>query len=519
MSNYFKLIKLNFLNNLLTRTKTKKELLFFSFAILLLFIYLFGISTIIFDFAKSFEIIILLLALMLTAVITLVSTINVASAHLFNFKDYDLLSSLPVSKSSLIISRISFVYLNDLLVNLLFLFPVLLAYFRVVKFNLEFFLIFLLVVLFLPIVPLIIGSFFSIIITYITSFFKSNKFIQIFINLSLLGAYFYFYYKLTNYEADFTKVTNLLTLITDMINSKYPLAKFYSDAIVDKNYMSLFIYIGISLVLFTSFILVLQKVYTHINSFLKIEKRKTKFKYKKESSSQLLALMKKEFKKITSSTIYFINSLFGLIVLVVLSTYLLITSNITIVDTIANELNVQNFKSILPIAISILLGLSCTTHSSISFEGKAIHLIKTLPIKVKKFLDSKIIVNLFLNTAVLLFAATVINYALKIELSIAIYNYLIPFLFSSFIIVLALILNLRFPKFNYDNDASVAKQSIPSFLTTIIAMALPLVAIKIVDHSVRANFTLLIISISLAILLILAYLILNIYAKKRFRDF
>lgn len=519
MSNYFHLMKLNFLNTLPSRSKTKKELTILAIAFIFLFLYLFGISTIIFEYTKSFELIIVLLALMLTAVITLFSTINVASSHLFNFKDYDLLRSLPVSKTTLILSRVSFVYLNDLIINIMFLLPVSLAYFNVVKFNLEFFLILLVVVLFLPVVPLIIGSILSIIITYITSFFKSNKFIQIFIYFSFLAIYFYFYYKITNYKVDYTKVTNLLNLITDLINSKYPLAKFYSEALVDRNYVSLFIYIIISLVLLSVFIIVLQKIYAYINSFLKTERRKSKFKYKKESAGQFRALVKKELKKILSSPIYFMNSLLGLIILLAMSIYLLFSSNKTLISSLTNDLNIQNFNHILPIVLSILIGLSCTTHSSISFEGKAIHLIKTMPIKLKTFLDSKIATNLFLNSVVLLISVSIINFVLEIELLIAIYNYLIPLLFTSLIIVIALILNLKFPKFNYTSDAQVVKQSLASFITTMLAMILPIIIVQIVDNVTRVNLSLLIISISLAILLILAYLVLNIYAKKRIKDF
>ncbi len=519
MSNYFRLVKIGLMNNLITRTKSKKDIALIIFGTIVLVLSFFGLFKGLLMFAKGLETIILLLAFMGFALLTIFTSINGASTYLFNFKDYDFVMSLPVSKFWIILSRITIVYINDLIAMIIFLTPLLIAYFTTVSVSLETVIIIKLILLFLPVVPMVIGSVLSVIVTYVTSFFKSNKFIQLLANLSFIGIYLYFYYKLTNYKPDLTQITSILNLLTDTINSKYPLARYYTEALMDKNYLSLLIYVVISIVILVVFTAILQMIYLKLNTFLKIERNKTNYKYKSEKTTQFKSLVTKEYKKLLSSPIYLINSLFSLMLLLIMAGYLLFSDGGAVVSAISKELEIKSFFGVLPLVLAMGAGMSCLTHSSISLEGRSIWLLKTMPIKTKTYFDSKIIFNLVINVVVLVIAVTAINYSFKLNMALSIYNYLIPILFSLFIMIIALILNLKFPKFIYDNDAQVVKQSIPSFAYTMIAMFIPLILLKVIDGAKNIYMSLFVITISIALATLLAYIFLNIYGAKRFKQF
>lgn len=518
MSNFIRLVRLGLLNGAMFRNRSKKDIALIFLGLITIFIFVFILSNFFFKVAKGIEYIVILVGLLSFSILTIFSNINAASSYLFNFKDYDAVMSLPVSKSVVILSRIAIIYINNLKTLLMLLFPMFLAYYINVPFNLEFNIILLVILIFLPVVPMVIGSFLSIIVTYISSFFKSNKLLNMSVYFLFLGAYFYFYYQFTTKTPDIENVSNMLDVIIKTFNSKYPLAKYYTEALIEKNYLSLSLYVIISIIILYIFTAIIKFIYLKINTFLKTEKKNKNYNYKGEKVSQFKSLYTKEIKKITGSPIYLTNSLFGAIIMLVMTGYLIFGDSSMLVKFLKKELELNNFFVVMPLLLSFIIGMSCMTHSAISLEGKSFPLIKTFPITVKSYFDSKIFVNLVFNMIVLFIGVTSFNIVFKLNLALSIFNYIIPLLFSIFVIVTSLILNLRFPKFNFDNDAQVVKRSIPSFASAMIAMIIPMIIMKILDKINNVYFALTITLIVFAILALGSYIVLNTYGKKLFKE-
>lgn len=523
MSNFFRLVKLGLTNNLINRTKSKKDIAIILFAYVTIVLSIYFIASELFATAEGFKIVVLLAAILMISLVTILTSAVGASKTLFNFKDFDFLMSLPIKKTSIIVSRIATMYFNTLIMMLVLFAPVLLVYMSEAAVNPRFLITLFLVLLFLPVVPIIIGSIVSVITSYVSSFFKGNKFMNLLSNIVFLVVFYYFYFKYSNVSGKASEVGSMLEALISQINSNYPMAKFYTEALVNNDFVSLLKYIGISVVFLAAFTFLLSKIYLKLNTFLNVDKTKYTFKYRKSKASQFKALCLKEWKRIYGSPTYFLNSLMGSIMIVVGSVYLLTALNQEWLSELMAELDSEMLTSGLIMLLSMFLTTSCTTHSSISLEGRAIHLVKTFPVTLKTYLNSKIFVNLVINTIAIVFGATIINIVFKLEFKYAIFIYLIPLLFSIFNIIFSLMVNLKFPKFDFDNETKVIKQSIPSFVSIMVAFLAPslLIGAVLSIFNSFANKALIYLSISIILLIInfAIYKTLNIYGINRFKEF
>jgi ABC-2 type transport system permease protein len=171
-------------------------------------------------------------------------------------------------------------------------------------------------------------------------------------------------------------------------------------------------------------------------------------------------LLKKEWQRFIGTSIYLINTGFGLIML------LAATLAIVIFPGAISELNnVLGLVGLHPIWLMFgVIGFSLSTvytpAVSLSLEGKNFALLKSLPIRAITILQAKVGFNLIL-TVPLAMVATILG-GLTFGLS-----WLEITLFAIFIllftVVLSLgfmVLNLWFPRFDYHHEVEVVKQSL-----------------------------------------------------------
>ena len=131
--------------------------------------------------------------------------------------------------------------------------------------------------------------------------------------------------------------------------------------------------------------------------------------------------------------------------------------------------------------------MSSTTNSSISLEGKSLWIIKMLPVSTSKIFASKIMVNLTVLLPTAIIVCTFFGIYLKLSLVNFIFTYLISFAYSIFTSVLGLLLNLLFPKFDYDNEVRVIKQSLAVFLSILIGIISVLLPFKVFKGNTDSN--------------------------------
>src|SRR5574344_212416 len=216
----------------------------------------------------------------------LIMTISKVNKTLFASKDYSILLSLPIKKSTIIASKIIAIYL---------------AYFKITN-GFMFHFNFIISFFFIPLVPTVIGSLIGTILTALSSRFKYKNLINIIFNIAFVMGFMYVSYKNNSLTSE--ALANINKSLINFFNKIYPLSKLYLN-LLDGNILSLLLFILISLALFEGFKYLTVLFFDQINSRLIGETINNKYNQKKNKVRSIrLSLLRKELKKYFSSTLY-----------------------------------------------------------------------------------------------------------------------------------------------------------------------------------------------------------------------
>ena len=465
------------------------------------------------------EYVALTLFVLFTTVLTLMEGIFKTGSLLFNCKDDNLMFSLPIKRTTVLFIRIFKFYVFELLYNTIFLLPAMVVYIRYVNVNYTFYLVSLLAILFLPIIPIVISCVLGAISSGTSSKFKYKNIIQILITTLFLLGILYISFNLQNIIKDIAKNA---TSINDIITKLYYPAGAYIKLITNFNIKDLIIFVLIHLGIFVAFILLVGKLYFKINSKVKAVKIiRKKSNYKIKTNKPISALIKKEFKKFLSSPVFVINAGFGLVMYIV-GCVLITVKMESIVQTLSSQginILVQDLKEYLPL---IQFGLVCfaslmssITCSMISLEGKTFNILKSLPLNPYKIIMSKVYTAVIIMIPVILIGDLVMFLKFKFNileiLMILLASIILPLLSETF----GIIINLKYPKMNGENDTEIVKQSMSSFVAVFGGIVLLGITIYLIVKAINLNFQIDLIILSILVIYILIYLILMTYLKKK----
>ncbi len=453
--------------------------------------------------------------MVITSFMIILTNIYRVGGTLFNFKDYDLLMSIPIKRSIVILSKIVMLYIVSLIYTFILMIPSLIAYVTNTSVTGQFYIFYFITLFIIPLVPLVISSVIGTLITAISSRFNKKNIVNyIFTILLFIGA-MYLSFSLENVGS--VDMANIGKSMVNMFNKVYPLTNMYVNIIKEGNILSLLMFILIPVVLFYIFIYFTNKYYIKINSNLKSFKKKNNYVLiNKKSNSQLIALYKKEIKRYFSSVVYFTNTAMGSLMVTFGMIALLLFGK----DKLAVFLSIPelaNYITVLsPLIISSFVMFNISTHSSISIEGKNLWIIKSIPVDTKKIFLSKIMVNLTVLIPTILVNSTILSIYLKPNALTIILMYITPLIYALFISILGLIINMHFPIFDWTSEVKVIKQSLASFLTLMIGLVFAVLPFMFIPSSGYELYILLITGIML-ILTILSYIYMNTKCVKMFR--
>ena len=473
--------------------------------------------------------IVLSLFVFLTSIMTIIEGIYKTSSLLFNCKDDQLLLSLPIKKSTVLFIRIFKFYVFELIFNSLFIIPLVIAYIRWGDvLNWTFFLTSFVMIFTLPIIPVVISCIIGAIISSISSRFKYKNLAQIITSTIIILGVLYLSY---NLDGILDYLANHATSINDLITKIYYPAGVYANLVTNFKISELLIFILINVIISIFSIFILSKAYFKINSRLKTIKTTKKTNIKNisiKSKSINRALIGKELSTFFNTPVFVVNAGFSLFLFLIATIIILFKYNEVVpilTDpngiSISKELIKSNSSILIFILISFTAYMTSITNSVISLEGRNINILKSLPIKTKNILLSKIYSALTLTTPVLIFGDILLFIKFKISiiemLLLILLSILIP-LVSHFI---GLIINLKYPKLDYENSAEVVKQSTSSFISVMIGMLLLIITIAIITKLIKiipATIILVVFTIIYIIIDFILYIYLINKGEKQFNE-
>ena len=431
---------------------------------------------------------ILAIATMGISLITLLEGVYKAGPLLFNCKDDQLLLSLPIKRRTVLFVRFFKLYVFELLYNSMFLLPVIVAYIRWGNVGPTYYLTCFVMLLMLPIIPIVISCIIGAITSGISSKFKYKNVVEIVLSMIILVGVFYFSFKV---EDVFNYLLANAESINNFIIKKYYPAGIFSKLVVDFNIKDLLIFISINIAVIIATILVLGKFYFRINSKLKsINNSKTHSKAKPlnfKARSQTNSLIRKEINTFFKTPVFIINAGFSLVLFLVLAVLLAIRFDSVatmLIDEetglgIAKDLIYNNLSIVIFALISFGTFMTSITSSIISLEGRNISILKSLPIKPKTILMAKVKAALLITTPAMLVGDLIMFIRFRTNILEAILLIILSILMPLISHLVGIIINLKYPKLEWESPAEAVKQSTSSFIAVMLGMVILMITIGV----------------------------------------
>ena len=466
--------------------------------------------------------IVLSLFVFFISILTIWEGIYKAGPLLFNCKDDQLLLSLPIKKSTVLFIRIFKFYVFELIFNSLFIIPLIIAYTRWAdSITWAFYLTSVIMLFILPIIPIVLSCIIGTITSALSSRFKFKNLTQIVTSTIILLIIFYLSF---NLEGFFTYLAKHAKSLNDLITKIYYPAGVYAKLATEFNVVDLLVFVGINILIFTIAVLILSKFYFKINSRLKkvtTTKKTSINKLSIKRNSVTKALIKKEFNTFFKTPVFIVNAGFGLVLFIMMAIVVSIKfdSAVEVLSdpekfNLSKDLIINNTSIIVFLLIAMAGFMTSITNSVISLEGKNINILKSLPVKAKTILMSKIYSSLIITTPPILIGDIILFIRFKLGILemilLLLLSVLIP-LVSHFI---GIIVNLKYPKLDWENQAEVVKQSTSSFVAVMIGMILLVISAFTVLNLVEILPSTIILLLVAIVFIIINY-VLYLYLKKK----
>jgi ABC-2 type transport system permease protein len=334
----------------------------------------------------------------------------------------------------------------------------------------------LLTVLFIPVIPMIAAAVVGTLITVIASRFRHSNLINLIITFAFLSGFMILGFQMDSKSGE--ALGQMSTVLTKQVNRLYPLAGMYRRAVCELDLYSVLVFLIISIMALTIFASIVGLKFKAINTGIAANRTKSNYKIGTlKQGSPFMALYQKELKRFFSSSLYIMNTAFGIVMMTIGAIAILFVSPQKLAQVMEIPQMATMAGALAPLLVSMCVSMTFITACSISLEGRNLWILKTSPIPVKTIFLSKIAVNLTITLPAVLFNGILIAVGLKLPVADIILLILMPVVYAAFTAISGLVINLLLPKLDWASEVSVIKQSAASMVATfggIGAVALPM---------------------------------------------
>lgn len=531
MNILFKLLKINMINTFSLNTlaskkkksdKTKKSKIIGSIVVYAL------LAAIIVFYTAFFSIMIaqsgmyntiIVLGAGLGGMLCLLMTLGQSYGILFQSKDYEMLATLPIKKSKIVASKLlSLTLMSQIYFNVPFITSVVI-YCLFTGFQLYFVLPILLGVIFGPFLVVSICSALAFLLGRLLSGFKYKNLLSSIVSVAFIIIVFILSFSISSLETQMPE-EELAKFMAEKINAFFSKAYIVSDFLssaFEGDFLSLLWFLLISIVPFSLFVFVTAKNYVRINENQKSSYKVKNFKLEKQkNNSHFIALIKKEAKLLFSTNTYFMN----VITSPLMSSIMLIAIAFTLKEEDLID-GLKEFVVFVPLAIIVIqmltMGMTTSSSSSISMEGKNFWILKTSPLDGRTILKVKGIFHVILCLPFILINFIVSLIFFDINVIDAIVMQMTVIFGVGAESMISLWLNTINYKLDWDNPAQVVKSSSNTLLTMLCSFVMNIILGIPIGISIIINLTNpILVCLVAAILFVCATLVLFKNGLKRY---
>ena len=418
---------------------------------------------------KNCEWLFYVLAAVSAFVFALVGSVFAAQSYLFEATDNELLLSMPIKPSAVLLSRMIALFVLNCIYAYLILIPVGIAYGLFFHFTVTTFLLYLLSLILIPMLVTAFSCIFGYLLVMVSSKIPNKNLLLVafgFIMIALLllvGL---------NLGPLISRLLTEIELIADKFRYGFPPLYLYGAAMREGNVLYFLPMLFICIVATGLVFAFLSKRFTRIVTRKASQKKKKYIEKPLKPTSIRIALLKKEIGYFFSIPGYVMNAGFSTVAAVLIGVSVLLKSS-ELTEAMA-MLFPESAAGFLPLTIGSALAMCCVmndvTAPSISLEAKTLWILKSTPIQVTDIFIAKALLAPIVSLPGVIFTALVSAVCLPLSALDIIFIILAPVLACLFSGFLGICVNLKIPRFDWTAEITVIKQSMSVIITLLLAM-------------------------------------------------
>ncbi|MBO5197707.1 MAG: hypothetical protein J6B85_04195 [Lachnospiraceae bacterium] len=403
------------------------------------------------------------------SIMILVTTIYKVKGTLFGFQDYDLVMSLPVPAWKITASRLLILYLFNLMITVAVVLPANVVYGIMAKEGPLYYGISIVLLIFIPAVPMVIGTAVGILIALLASRFRKSNLIQLLLLTLVTIVPLLLSLSITGSEE--AEMLAAVSGMGNMLQRIYPPGILYGKAI-GGDFSAMAGFILTAAAAYGLFAVGCGALFRKLNTQLLTVRTRSDYRFeeKQEKGTPFLALYRKEFRRLLASPLYLFNTCFGIVMITAAAIACLFVKPEQLLALLELPEVGENMAIMMAGFICVLAGTISTSSCSVSLEGKNLWILKCAPIPAKVIFAAKIAVNLSVSVPFLIVDGIVFALILKAGAVQTFFLLALPIAYAVFTAFFGLLANLRFPVLDWKSETVVVKQSAASMCGILVGM-------------------------------------------------
>ena len=397
-----------------------------------------------------------------------------ANSYLFAFRDFDMLMAMPVTERDVLISKITMLYLDNLMYVLLGYAPIAVVYGVITDSGAAYYLLAVVMAFLLPVLPMALGSLIALPLAFLSARSRVMNAFMMVGSIAIVVLSVWLSNAMPRVMVS-SEDAMLAVLSVKGVVGWYPPAVWLVEGL-SGDWLSAALFTGANLLVGFGFLLVYARGFRSINAKMTEQFARSAYKMRTLAvSGRFLALLKREVRGYFSSYTYVLNTAMGAIMATFYVGMLLFMNP----EAVAVMLEIPYaVDTMIPVTLAIMAFcaiVGTTTACSISIEGQTLWVLKSLPIRFRDVAKAKVVLSLLVSVPILVLDAAVLAVVFKfgfvqfamIALAIA--------LCSLMAALGGLLCNLLLPNLAWKSQVQAVKQSASVIVAMLLHMAIVVV--------------------------------------------
>lgn len=409
------------------------------------------------------------LGVVASTVFALVGSIFAAQSYLFDSKDNDLLLSMPIKPSAVLLSRMLSLFLLNCTYSYLIYIPVGIAYGMFFHYTPVTLIYYILSLILIPAVTTGMSCIFGYLLGKISSKIPNKNFLTVVFGFLMLAVLVVVG---LNLGPIVSLLMNNIEIVAGFIKDSFALLYWYGVATNTGNFLYLLPMLSICVALPVLVYVFLSRKFMKLITHKAIHKKKKYVEKPMVKTNLQYALIKKEVAFFFSIPGYVMNAGMSTIMALLLGAAIVMQG-----DEIVKWLPLMfpdASGSLVALMVGSSLAMCCTmndvTAPSISLEGKTLWILKSTPIKPMTVFLGKAVLSPIVSLPGVIFTAIASAIILPLNSLDVLFVILTPVLACLFSGFLGVCINLKLPRFDWSAEITVIKQSMSVIITLLVAM-------------------------------------------------